>query len=74
MYEGLRVDPCVPDTLEEFTVTRKFRGDTYVIHVDNRAHAEKGVASLSLDGRKLDGSVITPVLDGGTHFVEAVMG
>ncbi|MGN1082871.1 MAG: GH36-type glycosyl hydrolase domain-containing protein, partial [Candidatus Avispirillum sp.] len=24
-YDGLRVDPCVPDELEEFTVTRKFR-------------------------------------------------
>ena len=73
-YDGLRVDPCVPDELEEFTVKREFRGDTYIIHVNNKAHAQKGVVSLTLDGKPVSGGLITPVLDGGTHIVEAVMG
>ena len=73
-YDGLRVAPCVPDELEEFSVTRKFRGDTYIIHVDNKAHAQKGIVRLTLDGEIVSGGVITPVLDGGTHKVEAVMG
>jgi cellobiose phosphorylase len=73
-YDGLRVDPCVPDTMREFTVTRRFRGDTYVIHVDNSAGACKGVKSIIADGAKVLDGVVIPALDGKTHTVEVVMG
>ncbi len=73
-YDGLRVDPCVPDTMTDFTVTRKFRGDTYVIHVDNSAAVCKGVKTVTVDGAAVVGSVITPVGDGKVHTVEVVMG
>lgn len=73
-YDGLRVEPCIPDTMKEFTVTRKFRGDTYVIHVDNSAGVCKGVKSLCVDGAAVSGNVIAPFGDGKTHTVEAVMG
>ena len=32
-YDGLLVKPCIPDELSEYTVTRKFRGATYHVHV-----------------------------------------
>jgi cellobiose phosphorylase len=73
-YDGLRVDPCVPDTMREFTVTRRFRGDTYVIHVDNSAGVCKGVKSIIADGAKVLDGVVIPALDGKTHTVEVVMG
>ena len=72
-YDGLRVNPCIPETLKEFTVTRKFRGDTFVIHVDNSAGAEKGVASVSVDGKASDGLLVSTG-SGKIHSVEVKMG
>ena len=73
-YAGLKVDPCIPDTLKEFTVTRKFRGDTYKIHVDNSAAVCKGVVSVCVDGVKIEGNTVAPIGDGNVHNVEVVMG
>ena len=73
-YDGLRVDPCVPDTMKSFTVTRRFRGDTYVIHVDNSAGVCKGVKSITADGAAVNGGVVIPAMDGKVHSVEVIMG
>ncbi len=72
-YDGLSVDPCIPDTLKEFTVTRKFRGDTFVISVDNSAGVEKGVASVEVDGEMSD-RILVSTNSGATHYVKVVMG
>ena len=74
VYDGLKIDPCIPDTLKEFTVTRKFRGDVYKIHVDNSKGICKGVASVTVDGTPIDGNTVTPIGDGKEHTVEVVMG
>ncbi len=34
-YEGLRVNPCIPADLKEYTVTRRWRDAEYVITVQN---------------------------------------
>ncbi len=52
-YDGLVADPCVPDDWQDFTVTRRFRGTEYIIHV--RRTGEK---TLTADGRLLEGNVI----------------
>ncbi len=72
-YDGLKIDPCIPDTLTAFTVTRRFRGDTFVIEVDNRAHAEKGVKSIVCDGSPVDG-VLRSSGTGAIHSVKVIMG
>ncbi len=72
-YDGLSVDPCIPDTLKNFTVTRKFRGDTFVISVDNSAGAEKGVVSIEMDGKAVEG-VLVSTESGAVHNVKVVMG
>jgi len=74
VYDGLKIDPCIPDTLKEFTVTRKFRGDTYKIHVDNTASVCKGVVSVCVDGANIEGNTVAPIGDGNVHNVEVVMG
>ena len=56
--DGLRIDPCIPDTLESFTCDRIYRGVTYHIHVDNSAKVEKGVINMTVDGKKVSGNVI----------------
>jgi len=73
-YDGLRVNPCVPDTMNRFTVTRKFRGDTYEIHVDNSAGVCKGVKEITVDGSAIAGDVISPIGDGKVQVVHVVLG
>ena len=72
-YDGLLVDPCLPDDLTEFEVTRKFRGDTYNIKVDNSAKAQKGVAKLIVDGKEVPFGPIAPI-GGKVRDVKVIMG
>jgi N,N'-diacetylchitobiose phosphorylase len=74
-YAGLAVDPCLPRAWDGFTAIRRFRGTTYEIAVKNPNHVCKGIASITVDGRKIEGQIL-PVFanDGKTHRVEAVMG
>ena len=73
-FDGLKVDPCIPSDWKGFSVTRKFRGATYEITVDNPSGVQKGILSVMLDGKPLDGNVL-PVLPAGTVAkVQVVMG
>ncbi|NLA82788.1 MAG: glycosyl transferase [Clostridiaceae bacterium] len=73
-YDGLKIDPCLPAFLEDLTVTRHFRGNIYLIHIQNRAKNEKGHLSLTVEGKPLQGNVI-PLLpeNGKTIRVEALV-
>lgn len=74
-YDGLIIDPCIPDTMDGFTAKRKFRGNTYHITVRNPAHVQKGVTKLIVDGAAIDGNMI-PAINGTGHdvTVEVTMG
>lgn len=72
-FDGLVVDPCIPADWKEYTVTRKFRGATYVVNIKNPQGVEKGVKSISVDGQAVTGNVL-PLFAGGTHTVEVVLG
>lgn len=73
-FDGLRIDPCIPQYWDRLEITREFRGDTYRIVVTNPRHVSKGVESITLDGRQLDRAVIPPAGDGREHLVEVVLG
>ena len=71
--DGLMVDPCVPDTVREFSVDRRYRGAVYHIHVENPKGVQKGVAQVTVNGKVIDGNVI-PVMESGTQVdVKVVM-
>lgn len=72
-FDGLEIDPCVPSDFKKFTVTRKFRGDTFVISVDNSSGVEKGVLQITCDGVPCNG-LIKSTHSGATHDVKVVMG
>lgn len=57
-FDGLCIDPCIPDDMDGFKVTRRFRNATYNITVDNTAHSQKGVKQLIVNGRKINGNII----------------
>lgn len=73
-FDGLEVDPCVPASVKSFTVKRRFRGAEYRIEVENPAGVQKGIASMTVDGRAVEGDILPAFGDGKEHLVRAVMG
>ena len=71
-YDGLLIDPCLPKTAHDYTVTRRFRGAEYEIHVSNPKGVSKGVAKMTVDGTPVEGAVVPA--QPGKHIVEVVMG
>ena len=64
--DGLEIDPCVPGFLRRFSVSRRFRGAIYEITVENPDGVEKGIRSITLDGREIQGTVL-PVQPAGSR-------
>ncbi len=52
-FDGLLVDPVIPAKWKGFTVTRKFRGNTYVIEIKNPKGLQRGVKKLLVDGKEI---------------------
>ena len=73
-YDGLRVDPCIPKKWGNFNVTRTFRGATYEIKVTNPKHISRGVKSLLVDGKRVQGNIIPAFADKKLHKVKVVIG
>ena len=66
-HKGLSIDPCVPKGFGDFELTRKFREGTYNIKVVNPDNVEKGVKSITVDGKAVEGCVV-PYEKGKTQY------
>lgn len=73
-FTGLKVDPCIPAAWGGYEITRVFRGDTYVIKINNPQHVSKGVKSMTVDGKEIQGNIIAPIGDGSVHQVTVTLG
>lgn len=73
-YQGLQVNPCIPKNWPGFKATRNFRGSIYEIEVQNPKKISKGVKSLIVDGKPLNGNVIPIFDDEKKHKVVAILG
>lgn len=70
---GLRIDPCVPSDWDGFSAVRTFRGATYKITVTKPRGLCKGVKSVTVDGKPVEGNLV-PVMAAGEYTVAVVMG
>ena len=57
-FDGLKIDPSIPSNWDGFTATRLFRGAQYNITIKNPGHVCKGVKSMIVDGKAVDGCVV----------------
>jgi cellobiose phosphorylase len=73
-YKGLIVDPCIPSKWDGFSVKRLFRDCNYFITVRNPGHVCKGIKSLKVDGKSINGNLIPAFSDRKDHYVEVEMG
>jgi len=72
-YKGLEIDPCIPSDWTEFEVSRKWRGAIYNIKVKNPNGIEKGIKTILLNGKKIEG--VIPIQSAGSkNEVEVVLG
>jgi len=73
-YDGLIIDPCIPENWDGFVVVRKFRGATYRIEVRNPEHVQHGVKSVVMNGKPVDDIPLPLVGAGEIASVVCVMG
>uniref|UniRef100_UPI002ED53DC1 GH36-type glycosyl hydrolase domain-containing protein n=1 Tax=Lacrimispora sp. TaxID=2719234 RepID=UPI002ED53DC1 len=66
-FNGLIIDPCLPDSIKEFSAVRKFRGANYYIHVDHTKQNDNGILSILVDGKPLEGKEI-PYVEGKKEY------
>ncbi len=73
-YDGLGIDPCVPEGFGDFHLERSFRGARYYIDVQNPNGVQKGIQKLIVDDKEIEGHII-PFEEGKMEYhVTAVMG
>lgn len=73
-YDGLKIDPCIPKSWKGFEVTRKFRGATYRIKINNPKGVNKGVAKVWIDGLTHNSGVLPIFSEGTEHVIEVELG
>ncbi|MDE5989360.1 MAG: glycosyl transferase [Duncaniella sp.] len=73
-YDGLVVDPCIPASWEGYDVSRRFRGAAYRISVTNPDHVSRGVKSIIVNGKPVEGNVIPLQPEGTENKVEVILG
>jgi len=66
VIDGLKIDPCIPSTWEGFSMTRRFRNKELIIRVQNPDRVQKGVKSLKINGKEVEGNMVP------FHFMKAV--
>jgi len=73
-YAGLRVEPRLPSHVKTATITRVWRGVTYVISVENRDPAGKVSLSVISGGAKADGTLVSAAPSGSKVEIKAIVG
>ncbi len=72
-FEGLLIDPKIPNNWKSFKIKRLFRGTLYDIEITNQNGACCGIESIYVDGKIIGGNVIKPI-DKSYVKVKVVMG
>ena len=73
-YAGLRIEPRLPAHVKNATITRVYRGCTYVITVENRDHAGKIALTVTSGGVKAEGTLVAAGAKGSTVEIKAIVG
>jgi cyclic beta-1,2-glucan synthetase len=68
------VDPCIPSSWPEYTMTWRVGRTTYMMTVINPDRHSRGVLSATLDGKAIDAGTIPLMDDGQTHDIRVVLG
>jgi cellobiose phosphorylase len=72
-YDGLMIDPCIPTSWGQYSVTRRFRGTTYRITIKNPDQKSKGVSRIVVNGEEMKGCILPIISSKKDVQVEVIM-
>ncbi len=72
--DAIWLDPCIPAAWPGFKLDYRWGASTYHFVVENPDSAQRGVASVWLDGVELVGGRVPRVDDGHDHTVRVILG
>lgn len=72
-YNGILIEPCLPNHINSYSVNRKFRGAEYQIQVNNPNGLKTGNIKIILDGKLIDGNCIPLQVVGSKINVEVLI-
>ncbi len=67
-FDGLKVQPCLPNEWDNVSITRIFRGAQYDIQI--KRGEDKGI---TIDGNTCSSNILPPFADGGVHIVTIII-
>jgi len=74
-YDGLLIDPCVSGEWRKFSAVRTFRNTRFNINYSNPSGVQKGLKSIKVDGKEIEGNIIPlSFAKGGSVNIEVLMG
>ena len=71
---GLNIAPSIPASWDGFKIIKNFRGKKLNITIDNAAHVQSGVKSVTLNGEKLEGSYVPADKLAEVNEIKVVLG
>jgi cyclic beta-1,2-glucan synthetase len=72
--DTLLMNPCIPASWDQLSLTYRHKSATYVIQITNPSHVERGVRTVTVDGAAQADQRIPLTDDGATHQVVIEMG
>lgn len=73
-YDGLVIDPCVPESWRHYEIGRKFRDAEYRIKINNPDGVSRGVRRLVVNGEEIEGNLVPHQPAGSVNTVEVTLG
>ena len=73
MGNRLRIEPCIPQGWQEYSLRVRYGRSCYIVRVTNPNGKSTGIKGVQVDGKRIEGNVIELVDDGQTHEVHAHM-
>lgn len=73
-YNGLIIDPCIPNEWDDIQIKRIFRDAVYNISIKNPKRVCKGVDRIVVDGITQTDNLVKVFKDEKEHTIEVIMG
>ncbi|MDZ7262564.1 MAG: glycosyl transferase family 36, partial [candidate division KSB1 bacterium] len=73
-YQGLIIDPCLPEGWHEVKINRLFRGTNYSIQITSSGTPEATITEILVDGKKIEGNLIPHIPDRSEVEVKVKLG
>jgi cellobiose phosphorylase len=72
--DQLRIKPCIPGTWDKYQIHYRFGKSLYHIHVENSEGVNGGIASMTLNGSRVENETIALIDDGKEYQVTVRLG